>query len=67
MANTAYEIMNAQSSQTESQAIEYSRKFKLPPLHLDVLEGFIALIYRGNFKATPEDVALTMYTACVMR
>lgn len=67
MASVAYGIVNSRGARTEKQAMETSRQFGLPPMHVDFLDGLIMLIYRGGLKLQPEDAALTMYTTCAMK
>lgn len=72
MASAAYEIMKARAAQTkhlatEQKAMEFIRKFGLPRMNVDFLDGLITLIYRDEVKAQPGEVALNIYTACVMR
>lgn len=72
LANAAYEIMKAKEGKTmglatEKQARDFSRQFGLAPMHVDLLDGLITLIYRDDIKATSGDAALAIYSSCVMR
>lgn len=67
MATLAQRIVELKSRQSEKQAFEENRKYGLAPLHVDILDGVVIMVYRGEVRMRVEDIASNFYLSCVMR
>ena len=67
MASLANIIIESKNSKSEKQAYDLIRRYELPGMHVDLLDGLVVLVYQGGVKARAEEVALTMYLTCAMK
>jgi len=67
MATRAHAIIVLKSQRTEQQAFLTNLEYRLPGLHTNILDGVVSMVYAGSVRLVPEDTALHLYTACVMR